>query len=326
MAEALNFFAKFTNETLFLLVWLALGTSTGLILYWVNRRKRGEVFTHEIPFQVVDSYLKADGSAPGSAGRTYAEGMSVPGGAPLASLEEKRLQNEVMALTLKIQEQTTLITKLTTEGGSAQLSVENNNLKQQIESLKAGGEGGINPDLQRELDALKNKLKEYEIIEDDLAQLKELQDENRQLKERLGGQQQENIQVPSEEPSSEVNQDFTNVVNQQDLEEPEAESNTEKVESTPEISDQDISALEAVADEAETVVQTSESEVNEGGVKVEEEPEDEGGSTAAFEAADEAAPIEEVTPEEEENLSQIEKDGEEKSAEELLSEFEKMLG
>ena len=95
------------------------------------------------------------------------------------SLEEKRLQNEVMALTLKIQEQTTLITQLSAGGGSPEVSLENAKLKQQLESLKlsGGGAGGeVNPDMQRELDALKNKLKEYEIIEDDLAQLKELQD------------------------------------------------------------------------------------------------------------------------------------------------------
>ena len=205
MTEALNFFAKFTNETLFLLVWLALGTATGLILYWVNRRKRGEVFTHEVPFQVVDNYLRSDSSTPSSAGRTLSETV---GGAAPVSLEEKRLQNEVMALTLKIQEQTTLITQLSAGGASPEVSLENAKLKQQLEELKlsGGGAGGeVNPDMQRELDALKNKLKEYEIIEDDLANLKELQDENRQLKEQLssGAPQAETVaEAPTQAPEA----------------------------------------------------------------------------------------------------------------------------
>ena len=322
MTEALNFFAKFTNETLFLLVWLALGTATGLILYWVNRRKRGEVFTHEVPFQVVDNYLRSDSSTPSSAGRTLSE--TVGGGAPV-SLEEKRLQNEVMALTLKIQEQTTLITQLSAGGGSPEVSLENAKLKQQLEELKlsGGGAGGeVNPDMQRELDALKNKLKEYEIIEDDLANLKELQDENRQLKEQLssGAPQAETVaEAPTQAPEAVI--------------EEVAEASTEipepVIEETP-VEEVDVTQLEQMAEETapSPKIETQEEEVTEASnIVMEEEPAEEDQSASpSFEAAEEVAAVEEVTPEEEENLSQIEKDGEEKSAEELLSEFEKMLG
>ncbi len=289
------------------LTWALIGSigfSTALLfLRWFYNKRKFNKLAHQIPASVVKNYLDSiiqnSNSLKSSLfrGGGLDMGEGVPSVLPVSGLgggesvtvdtatkeELNQKLAEISSLKSQLNEKQNMITELEgklanaptgeapVDDGAKDAQIQA--LQTEIEELKAqlaqaqanagGDSGGGDAELQgqlstvtKERDELKEKLQEYEIIEDDLANLKRLQQENTQLKaalEKAGGSVADaTVEAPSDAPAEESA-----------AEEPAAE-----------------------------------------------EP-------AAEEPAAEAAAEGEENP----NL-----EGEEKSAEDLLSEFEKMLG
>jgi uncharacterized membrane-anchored protein len=146
----------------------------------------------------------------------------------------------------------------------------------------------------KERNGLLERLKEFEIIADDLANLKRLQQENEQLKRSLAAQGG-SVQVPKQEQTYDqnaVNDLFDN------LDQSESQSNDNK-----ELED----FLTAPTDAVEEVASAEE-------VLIEEPVEETLVEAAIEEPVVEAPPVAQA------------KSGTDKTPEDLLSEFEKMLG
>lgn len=156
-------------------------------------------------------------------------------------------------------------------------------------------------EVTKERDQLKEKLQEYEIIEEDLANLKRLQQENDQLRKSLeaGG-----VAAVAATSTSSVEADPLPV------EEPDSLPVEGPVSSEP-----DPLPVEDIADNAEAEASVAEDIADnaEAAASVAEETAD--NAEAAAGAAEKSA-----------EMGVPENEGEQKSAEELLSEFEKMLG
>lgn len=282
------------------------------VLYWLYNRRRFHQLSHQIPASVVKNYLDSiiQNSTALKSSLFRGGGLEVTGGVPSvfptsdlssgnvsvggASSEElNQKMAEIASLNNRLMDRERLITDLERKlqdaksaapsGGSSEeveiLQSEIAKLRAQLEAAQnAGASSGSDHALEakltevtKERDELKERLMEYEIIEEDLANLKRLQQENEQLKKSLaagGGA----APAPAPEPEP--------VVEEAPAPEPE-----------PEVE-------EAPAPEPEP--------------EVEEAP------------APEPEPEVEAAAEEEDEIPANE--GEQKSAEELLSEFEKMLG
>lgn len=164
----------------------------------------------------------------------------------------------------------------------------------EIEAAKAaagdgGGDSAALDAVTKERDEFKERLSEYEIIEEDLANLKRLQQENEQLKKTIAELQGGAAPAPAAEAAPEP----------------------------------------APAEEAapEPVVETAPEPVEEPAPEpAVEEPAAEAPPAEEPAAAPEEAPAEPAEAGAPDELGVPENAGEQKSAEELLSEFEKMLG
>lgn len=281
------------------------------VLYWLYNRRRFHQLSHQIPASVVKNYLDSiiQNSTALKSSLFRGGGLEVSGGVPSvfptsdlssgnvsvggASSEElNQKMAEIASLNNRLMDRERLITdlerklqeakSLSSAGGSSEeveiLQAEITKLRAKLEAAESAGAsaGGSDEALEaklsevtKERDELKERLMEYEIIEEDLANLKRLQQENEQLKKSLaagGGAAPEPVAAepePAPEPAPEPEPE--------PVSEPEAE---------PE--------------------------------PVEEEP------------APEETPEPAAAAAEEDDIPSNE--GEQKSAEELLSEFEKMLG
>jgi myosin heavy subunit len=177
------------------------------------------------------------------------------GGGGVAQEEVDILKNEIATLKNQLEE--------------ANIQLE--------DARMPAGEGGGDAELMKERDELKERLMEYEIIEEDLANLKRYQQENEELKKTIaemkGGA---DAPAPADNPV-------------------EVEAATPEPEPEPEVAEEVAPVEEPAAEEEATP--PSEEEV-----------------------------VAEAAPPSEETASVPANSGEQKSAEELLSEFEKMLG
>jgi myosin heavy subunit len=321
VTETLKAIARRISETPdeVLLFSFSLLMLVGLLLgvYWYYNRRKMHQLSHQIPAVVVKNYLDSiiqNSSALKSSlfrggGLDLGEGVPsvVPvgelpsGNVPLASggqdSEELNLRlAEIAKLTKRLSEKEGLIKELearlrdsSSAGGDqaelvASLNAEIVRLKKLLESASgdSSGDGALMAELdsvKAERDELKERLMEYEIIEEDLANLKRLQIENEQLKRQLA----EGGSAPSPAPVAAPAQ----------APEPEVEVEDEAEE------DLDLEAEMAASISADPVEEAEE--------------------------ADEAEPA--PTPSTEEKSEEKKASGgDQKSAEELLSEFEKMLG
>lgn len=236
MSETLRLIlTKFTDETITLFSILLLVTMAGIIVYWFYNRKKFHQLTHEIPASVVKNYLDSiiqNSTALKSSlfrGGGLDMGNGIPSVVPVGDLpssmnigiasgsEEVNQKNaEIASLTLKLNDRIKQISDLekrmqelgSGKAGNAEVDL----LKKELSALQAQLAGarassGGDPNIQRELTTVTNerndlreRLKEYEIIEEDLANLKRLQQENDQLKAELAALRRGGAQVKTPEP------------------------------------------------------------------------------------------------------------------------------
>jgi hypothetical protein len=211
---------KFTDETITVFSMLLLVTMAGIIAYWFYNRKKFHQLTHEIPASVVKNYLDSiiQNSTALKSSLFRGGGLDMGNGIPSvvavgdlppsmnigvgsASEEVNQKNAEIASLTLKLNDRTKQISDLEKrmqelgagKGGSPEAEL----LKKDLAALQAqlaearaasGGDPNLKQDLSlvtNERNDLRERLKEYEIIEEDLANLKRLQQENDQLKAEL---------------------------------------------------------------------------------------------------------------------------------------------
>jgi len=322
--EAFNLvLTKFTDETIAIASLIMLLLLAIIIVYWVYNRRKFRQLTHQIPASVVKNYLDSiiqnSTSLKSSLfrGGGLDMGTGIPSVVPVSELptssistqgpssEELNQKNaEIATLKAKLSEKDTIITELEKrlkeatlnsgadsseevaimqeELGKAQAAIherddEITDLKSQIENAASdSGSGDDVVNLTKERDDLKERLMEYEIIEEDLANLKRLQQENAELKEQLasGGGAPASEPVAASEPAT-------------------TEPEPAAAEPVPAAKEPEVSAEQAMADELL--------------------------NAAAGASDDEKTPEEDVP-------GTTEGSAEQKTADELLSEFEKMLG
>lgn len=218
---------KFTDETITVFSLLLLVTMVGIVIYWFYNRKKFHQLSHEIPASVVKNYLDSiiqnSNSLKSSLfrGGGLDLGNGVPSVVPVGDLpssmsigigsgsEEVHQKNaEIAALSQKLKDHQKQILDLerTIQDLSAGkgLGAETDLLKkdlaqsqQKVRDLEAQlaeamARAGGDVNLQKELasvtserNEIRERLKEYAIIEEDLANLKRLQQENDQLKAEL---------------------------------------------------------------------------------------------------------------------------------------------
>lgn len=316
---------QFTDETITISLLVLILFGALLIGYWIYNRRKFQELTHQIPASVVKNYLDTiiqNSTALKSSlfrGGGLDIGDGVPSVIPVGQLpqgnvtssganpEEINQKNaEIAILKRKVTEKEKTIEELekllaqakAAGGDDSSASEEIGRLQEQVEELKdqlakakselenmptgGGGDDALQGQLEtvtKERDEYKDRLTEYEIIEDELANLKRLQQENEQLKKTLAELQGGAAPVAAAAPEPEE---------EEEAEEPVAE------EPAADTSGEDLMAQMAAA-------------MND---------------PAPEEPVAEAA----AAPEDDEELGVPANQGQQKSAEELLSEFEKMLG
>jgi hypothetical protein len=293
-----HIFTNFNDDTIIIFSFMAIFFACIIIAYWLYNRKKFQELSHQIPASVVKNYLDSiiqNSTALKSSlfrGGGLDLGQGIPSVVPVQELptgnvggpsqEELNQKNaEIQSLNARLAEKDATIDDLNKRlaEGSGAPPVDTAPLEKEIEDLKAklaeassgsGDAGEVQKQLDtvsKERDELKERLMEYEIIEEDLANLKKLQQENEELKKQLadGGAPAAAEPAPAPEPEPAP------------AEEPQED-------------------LEA----------------------------------AMANAIEETPPAPEAPPEEvqaaSEDLGVPENEDEQKSAEELLGEFEKMLG
>lgn len=371
---------KFAPEVLIILIGLLIITTTLFLWLWFDNKKKLNKLHHQVPVTVVKNYLDSiiqNSSSLKSAlirGETDVAQVAasvIPAGQlqgdqnnlAMLSGDESEIKKE---LSKKLNE----IAKLQqgiTESNTSRDSFEAEVLKlreelveahKRIKELEAmlkdqGGDpakvSASNEELEsiaKERDELKEKLKEYEVIEDDLANLKRLQQENKQLKqtlESLQGDADVNIEDALEDVlaeqaqsgSSEQEEEKKGDIGDDALK--EAENFLDQFAEGLEEGDSDASTSEAPVS-AEDLAQSDDKEAIVASEDISEEANEEAVAAAQDLAQEDEAPKAEellATPDDDQEVSQAKEETTEeapkaakepeKTPEDLLSEFEKML-
>lgn len=330
--SVINYMDKFGPELLVIQFGFLVILSTLFLWLWFSNRRKYHNLKHAIPANVVKTYLDSiiqnstalksslfrgggmdlSTSVPSVmplTSLTGGEGLAVNGAPSTALLEEINEKKAIIA-ALEAQLSSSQSSQREIEGKFNQTKTHLNSAEAKIKELEAllaaarnadtgGGAGDASLKseismLTKERDEIRDRLKEFEIISDDLANLKRLQQENEQLKRSLaavqgGGAPEVQAEAPVAAAPKEI--DPNNILSQTDVsdlfedlqQQAEAEAAT----------DTDNSALEEFLSTPEE--DTSEADML-------------------------AAMNEQSTPEEDN------KPKSEKTSEDLLSEFEKMLG
>ena len=323
---------KFTDEALIITGLVMVLVFVMLILYWLYNRRRFNQLRHQIPARVMKNYLDSiieNSTALKSSLMRGEDGVpsvmslkDLPANASNSKDSSGDLESknaEISSLRSQIQDKDKHIRDLeknlesASSGDSSQqdqsgliqaLRDEIDELKKklaekekQAESVASSEEEG-DPLLQEELDKvskerdeLKERLQEYEIIEEDLANLKRFQQENEELKKTVESLKAGGAASGDETPA----------------EQPQEASESEDQEEGEE--NEELEELENLANEASD--ENSKANSDQESLAPEKSPDDENKEQPASGK---------------ENKENKENDKEQKSAEELLSEFEKMLG
>lgn len=314
--SAINYMDKFGPEILVIQFGFLVILSTIFLWLWFSNRRKYHNLKHAIPANIVKSYLDSiiQNSTSLKSQLFRGGGLDVGGvpsviplqnlmggeglamsGAPSTALMEELNQKKAQIAALEGQLASDQIAQREFEN---KLNASQENLGtaeakiKELEALLAqsrtsgGGDAVLKSELKmvsKERDDLRDRLKEFEIIADDLANLKRLQQENEQLKRSLGVSGQKMPEIREEAPvavsQAEVSDLFENL----------GQTDTQS----------DNSALEDFLSSPTESTPEEESEL------ISEDP---------LMASEEEAPAAE-------NKSKSEK-----TPEDLLSEFEKMLG
>ena len=208
---------QFTDEVIGMLLATLAFLFLILFIYRLYTRRRLRSFFHQIPASEVKNYLDSiisNGHALKSS-FSYREGFDLenrtPSVLPLADLPSSGINTEtkipseelsqkdaeIASLKSQIGEKNKTVHELeemlssarTADGGNSQ---EEEKLKNEIQELKSKLEQAPDGKSEQELEnavkernKLKERLDEYELIEEDLANLKRFQEENQKLKEEL---------------------------------------------------------------------------------------------------------------------------------------------
>jgi DNA repair exonuclease SbcCD ATPase subunit len=191
---------KFTDESITIFGLLSLLTMMGIVIYWYYNRKKFHQLQHEIPASIVKNYLDSiienSNSLKSSLfrGGGLDIGLGIPAVVPVTTLpptqsisvgtsneELNQKSAEIASLKQTVSDRGRQISEL-----EARLNEADHMLAEARKS--SGGDANLQKDLTKltsERNDLRERLKEYEIIEEDLANLKRLQQENEQLKAEL---------------------------------------------------------------------------------------------------------------------------------------------
>jgi hypothetical protein len=202
---------QFTPEILVIMTGLLVITSTLFLWLWFANRRTYQLLKHQIPASVVKTYLdsiiqnstslksslfRGGGDDISAAIPSVFPTINLGGGENVAVASAASGNDGVLReqLNQRLAEIASLQSQLASANG-AKKDLEKNlsdayaRIKE-LEALLAKGssDSGLAAEMQKiakERDELREKLKEYEIIEDDLANLKRLQQENQQLRKAL---------------------------------------------------------------------------------------------------------------------------------------------
>jgi hypothetical protein len=317
----INYMDKFGPELLVIQFGFLVILSTLFLWLWFSNRRKYHNLKHAIPATVVKSYLDSiiQNSTALKSSLFRGGGLEVngvPSVMPLAGLmggDSMGLNGAPSTALLEdINQKKALIASLESQLSSAQnsnkeleiklaslqanLTFAENKIKEleallaQLRTSGGGGDAGLKSELAmvtKERDEIRDRLKEFEIISDDLANLKRLQQENEQLKKSLAAQ---GGSLPAPKPV-----DVNNIISQADV----SDLLQDLGNSTPAAAD-DTKALEDFLSSPDEIpAETNEPDKSEDDMMA---------------AMDEA------------NSPNDNKPKSEKTPEDLLSEFEKMLG
>lgn len=324
MEAIINYLDKYTTQIFLLQIGLLFILAAIITWVYFYNRKKYNHLKHQIPASVVKNYLDSiiqNSTALKSSlfrgGGLDVDASAIPSVMPLQNLErganvdldskgDEALKAEIANLRSKVLEKQNVISDLEDKTTELNGVVKEKAIRiEELEKLlaeKPAGESTDSSELEAKLaevsaerDELKDSLAQYAIVEDDLADLKKLRQENEQLKKSLadlGGSSTETDEIVSE---------LTEKI----------ESKSEDVVSAP-VVNLEQGDLDQSVDEPEAI----------------EEPQE-------VAQAEDTAPEEDSEPvsepvAQEQMSAQAEggdtDDDDEKSPEDLLSEFEKMLG
>jgi cell division protein FtsB len=317
--SVINYLDKFGPELLVIQFGFLVILSTLFLWLWFSNRRKYHNLKHAIPANIVKSYLDSiiQNSTALKSSLFRGGGLDVGGvpsvmplsnlgggdslglsGAPSTALLEEINQKKALIASLEAQLSSYVTSQRELE---AKFNTAENKIKE-LEALLAqarnsgGGDEVLKSELKmvtKERDDLRDRLKEFEIISDDLANLKRLQQENDQLKRTISNLQGR----PAETEASPV-VDTDNILSEADL------SNLLS-ESTPDAQGAGAESTGALEDFLGAEASLASAETTESADPAEAE------MAAAMQEQKEVA-----RPEQ----------SKEKTPEDLLSEFEKMLG
>ncbi len=196
---------------------------------WFYNRRKFQSLEHDLPADVVKSYIDAIIQNSQVLKTSLFRGET--GDAVMPLMGQERVVEKIKEVPVgdsklqgKLEETQSLLSKSEKKvselesminGGDSKLKSSQNKiaeLESQVEKLKSSagssGEGSAEEvnglqskldEVSKEKDMLRERLQEYEIIEDDLANLKRLQQENEQLKKSLAEAQGESAPVAAAE-------------------------------------------------------------------------------------------------------------------------------
>lgn len=219
--SAINYMDKFGSDILLIQSGFLVIISTIFLWLWFSNRRKYQNLKHAIPANIVKSYLDSIiqnstalksqlfrgggvdiGSVPSVLPLQHlmgGEGLAISGAPSTALLEELNqkkaqiaaLESQLASLQASHREVENKLVNSQGNLNTAEIKIK------ELEALLAqsrtsgGGDAALKSELKmvsKERDDLRDRLKEFEIIADDLANLKRLQQENEQLKRSLGAQ------------------------------------------------------------------------------------------------------------------------------------------
>ncbi len=241
-----NYVANFSDPILTITSGLLVIVTTLILWLWFSNRKKYHNLKHAIPAHVVKNYLDSiiQNSTALKSSLFRGGGLDVSGipsvmplhglgggdgialsGAPSTALMEELNQKKALIASLEaqlgaFQNANRELEQKYAAAQASLVSAENKikELEALIAQLKKGGAGGdeaLKIELKmvsKERDEIRDRLREFEIISDDLANLKRLQQENEQLKRSLNAVGAAPKIVPVDDPISTPTADVADIL------------------------------------------------------------------------------------------------------------------